>query len=54
MALVRLILDYGAVCWGPYWEGQVGALNRLQKRTPKFANTDQMDWETLAECRMIA
>jgi hypothetical protein len=49
MALVRLILEYGAVCWDPYREGQVGALNRLQKSLAKFANTDQMGWETLVE-----
>jgi len=36
-ALVRLILEYGAVCWDPYREGQLSALNRLQKRAAKFA-----------------
>jgi len=38
MALVRLILEYGAVCWDPYREGQVSALNRMQERVAKFAN----------------
>jgi len=38
MALVRPILEYGAVCWDPYREGQVSALNRVQKRAAKFAN----------------
>ena len=37
-ALVRPILEYGAVCWDPYREGQVSALNRVQKRAAKFAN----------------
>ena len=37
-ALVRPILEYGAVCWDPYREGQVRALNRAQKRATKFAN----------------
>jgi len=32
MAPVRPILEYGAVCWDPYREGQVSALNRVQKR----------------------
>jgi len=38
MALVRLILEYGAVCWEPHTEGQVSALNRVQKRVAKFSN----------------
>ena len=37
-ALVRTLLEYGAVCWDPYREGQVSALNRVQKRAAKFAN----------------
>jgi hypothetical protein len=52
IALVRPILEYGAVCWDPYWEGQVGALNRLQKRAAKFANTDQIEWETLFQYKI--
>jgi len=35
---VRPILEYGAVYWDPYREGQVSALNRVQKRAAKFAN----------------
>jgi hypothetical protein len=53
-ALVRPILEYGAVCWDPYREGPVGASDCLQKRAVKFANTDQTGWETLAECRMVS
>jgi len=37
-ALVRPILKYGAVCWDPYRECQISALNRVQKRAAKFAN----------------
>ena len=37
-ALLGLILEYGVVCWDPYREGQVSALNRVQKRVAKFAN----------------
>ena len=54
MALVRPILEYGAVCWDPYREGQVGALNRVQKRATKFANIEESGWETLAQRRLIA
>jgi hypothetical protein len=53
-ALVRPILEYGAVCWDPY-RGQVSALNRVQKRAAKFANnTNESGWETLAQRRAIA
>ena len=31
-ALVKLTLEYGAVCWDPYREGQVSALNWVQNR----------------------
>jgi len=37
-ALVRPILEYGAVCLDPYREGQVSALNWVQKIAVKFAN----------------
>jgi len=50
MALVRPILEYGAVCWEPYREGQVNALNREQKRAAKSANNmNESGWETLAQ-----
>ena len=51
-ALVRPILEYGAVGWGPCREGQVSALNR---RAAKFANNiNESGWETLAQRRLIA
>ena len=54
-ALVRPILVYGAVCWDSYREGQVSALNRVQKRAAKFANNiNESGWETLAQHRLIA
>ena len=31
-------IEYGAVCWDPYREGQVSALNRVQKTAAKFAS----------------
>ena len=30
-SLVRPILEYGAACWDPYREGQIKALDRVQK-----------------------
>jgi hypothetical protein len=55
---VRLILEYGAVCWDPYREGQINALERVQKKAAKFAighnHRNGSDWESLAQRRMIA
>jgi hypothetical protein len=54
-ALVRPILEYGAVCWDSYREGQIDALNQVQRRAAKFANNaDQMGWESLEEHRMVS
>ena len=54
-ALVRPVLEYGAVCWDPYREDQVSALNRVQKRAAKFANSIiEPGWETLAQRRLVA
>jgi len=53
-ALVRPILDYGAVCCDPYREDQVSALNRVQKRVAEFAyNINESIWNTLAQRRII-
>jgi len=38
MSLVRTILEYGAVCWDPYREGQISGLDRVQKKAAKFAH----------------
>jgi len=54
-ALVRAILEYGAVGWDPYREGQVSALNWVQKRAAKFVNNiNQSDSEILAQRSLIA
>ena len=54
-ALVRPILEYGAVCWDPHRGGQVSALDRVQKRAATFANyKNESGWETLAQCKLIA
>ena len=36
-SLVRPILEYGGACWDPYREGQIKALDRVQKRAARFA-----------------
>jgi 5-methylcytosine-specific restriction endonuclease McrA len=54
-SLVRPILEYGAACWDPYREGQINALDRVQKKATKFANhTNDSLWETLAHRRKVA
>jgi hypothetical protein len=51
---VGTVLEYGAVCWDPYREGQVSALNRLQTRAAQFANNiNESVWETLAQRTLI-
>ena len=53
--LVRPILEYGAACWDPYREGQIHALDRVQKKAAKFAyHTSESNWETLSQRRKIA
>jgi len=36
MSLVRPILEYEGACWDPYREGQITALDRVQKKAAKF------------------
>jgi hypothetical protein len=38
ISLVRPILEYGAVCWDPYREGQINALDQVEKKATKFAH----------------
>jgi len=46
MSLVDPILEYGAVCWDSYKEGQISALDRVQKKSAKFAHhTNSLSWE---------
>ena len=55
MSLVRPILEYGAACWDPYKEGQISALDRVQKKAAKFThNKNSPDWETLASRRKLS
>jgi len=38
MSRVHTILEYGVACWNPYREGQISALDRVQKKVAKFAH----------------
>ena len=52
MSLVRPNLEYEAACWDPYREGQISALDRVQKKAAKFAHyTNSPNWETFASRR---
>jgi len=55
MSLVHPILEYGATCWDPYREGQISAMDRVQKREAKFTyHMNRPNWETLASCRYLS
>jgi hypothetical protein len=55
MSLVGPILEYGAACWDPYREGQITALDRVQKKEAEFAHhTNSWNWETLASRRKLS
>jgi len=54
-SLVRPILEYGAACWDPYREGQIYALDRVQKKASKFTcHMSESNWETLSQRRKIS
>jgi hypothetical protein len=55
ISLVRPILEYGAACWDPYREGQIRALDRVQKKAANFAHhMDKPNWEILASRRKLS
>ena len=55
MTIVCPILEYWAACWDPYREGQIHALDRVQKETAKFAyHTNESNWETLSQRRKMS
>jgi hypothetical protein len=55
MSLVRPILEYGAARWDPYREGQIIALDRVQKKAAKFAYYTKIpNWEILASRRKLS
>ena len=42
-------------CWDPYREGQISALDRVQKKAAKFAHHRKSpNWETLASRRKLS
>ena len=55
MSLILPILECGAGCWDPYREGQINALDRVQKKAAKFAHhKNSPNWETLASRRKLS
>jgi len=55
MSLVRPILEYGAACWDPYREGQITALDRVQKKAAKYAHhSNSSNWKILALRRKLS
>ena len=55
MSLVRPILEYGAAYWDPYREGQISAIDRVQKKAVKFAyHANSANWEILTSCRKLS
>jgi len=53
--LVRPILEYGAAYWDPYREGQIYALDRVQKKAATFScHMNESNWETLSQLRKMA
>jgi hypothetical protein len=48
-SLIRRILEYEATCWDPCREGQINALDRVQKKHSQFTNhTKDSVWEKIA------
>jgi hypothetical protein len=55
MSLIRPIPEYVPACWDPRREGQINALDRVQKKAAQFTNhTKDSDWENVAQRRTIA
>jgi hypothetical protein len=54
-SLGRPIFESGASCWDPYRDGEINALDRVQKEAAKVANhTKDSVRETLAQRRKLA
>ena len=54
-SLVRPLLKYACACWDQCREGQINALDRVQKKAAQFTNQKKdSDCETLAHRRTIA
>jgi len=49
------VLGSRATCWDPYREGQISALDRVQKKAAKFAHyTNSLNWGTLVSRRKLS
>ena len=49
------MLGFGAACWDPYREGEISALDRVQKNAAEFAHhRESPNWETLASRRKLS
>ena len=49
-SLVLPIVEYGAVCWGPFREGRIDVLDQVHKNAVEFANlTNEWNWEMVAQ-----
>jgi hypothetical protein len=54
-SLVCPILEYGAACWDPYRNGQVSALDRVQRKAANLAyHRNDSKWEILTQRRKRA
>jgi len=54
-SLARPVLEYGSAWWDPCREGQINALDRVEKKAAQFTDhTKDSDRETLAQRRTIA
>jgi len=54
MSLVCPVHVNGSACWDPFREGQINALEQVQKKAAQYTNhTNDSDWETLAHHRTI-
>jgi hypothetical protein len=55
MSSVRPVFEYGSACWDLFREGQINALDRVQKKVAQFTNhTKNSACVTLAQRRTIA
>ena len=55
MSLIGPILECGAGCWDPYRDGQITALDRVQKKAAKFSHhTYSSNWETLSSRKKLS
>jgi hypothetical protein len=55
VSLVHPILEYGASCWDLYREGQINALDRVQKKAAKFVHHKiSPNWESLTSQRKVS